>query len=51
MASGVNGAHTHLVLKHVEQDKNQGLEHAPILLHQVAEVAVRELLWRIRRAI
>lgn len=40
-ANGLNGANIQHVRKPVELDKNQELEHAPILLHQAVEVTVR----------
>ena len=44
MVSGVHGELTQPALRHAEPDKDQGLEHAPILLRQMVEVIVPDLL-------
>ena len=51
MGSGVHGENTQHVPKHVEPVKDQELEHAPILLRQIAEVIVSDLLQKPQTAI
>ena len=48
MVCGVHGEPTQHVLKHVERDNSQELEHVPILLHREEETTVRVLLQRPR---
>ena len=51
MVIGVHGERTQHVPKHAEPVKDQELEHAPILLHQMAEVIVSALLQKPQTAI